>query len=61
MQKLFWVLIIGAVIAALSVILLLNDYLPTFILPFAFALLALYIIRIDRLCYWYIFLTSYTD
>lgn len=48
MQKLFWVLIIGAVIATLSVILLLNDYLPTFILPFAFALLALYIIRIDR-------------
>ena len=48
MQKLFWVLIVGAVVAALSVVLLLNDYLRAFIVPFVFALLALYIIRIDR-------------
>ena len=48
MQKLFWILIVGAVVAALSVVLLLNNFLPSFILPFALALIALYIIRIDR-------------
>ena len=48
MGKLFWGMIILAVIAALSVILILDQFIPAFILPFALALLALYIIRIDR-------------
>lgn len=48
MSKLFWGMIILAVVAALSVILILDQFIPAFILPFALALLALYIIRIDR-------------